>query len=163
LTFSAICHGDKRAPHSCTILVNVLYGPHFSTLRSRPSTDSSSYVIPMSAFTRTSHVKVNLKSKSVCGTRTSSACTYVSVIGSSSAVGTAVRKLPRASLRRILTQTANALPRENRKLELLLCPRDEAFQIGLADTTDRVHIRYKVRGSDSPGYRLPRAIRRAKI
>jgi hypothetical protein len=28
----------------------MLYGPHFSTLRNRPNSDNSSYVIPMSAF-----------------------------------------------------------------------------------------------------------------
>lgn len=41
--------GDKNEPHSCTNFVNMLYGPHFSTFRSRPKTESSSYVMPMSA------------------------------------------------------------------------------------------------------------------
>ncbi len=43
------CRGDRTEPHSCTSLVNMLHGPHFSTLRSRPKTESSSYVMPMSA------------------------------------------------------------------------------------------------------------------
>lgn len=34
--------GDKNDPHSWINLVNMLYGPHFSTLRSRPKTESSS-------------------------------------------------------------------------------------------------------------------------
>ena len=43
------CAGDKSRPHSWTSLVNVLYGPHFSILRSLPKTESSSYVMPISA------------------------------------------------------------------------------------------------------------------
>lgn len=39
---SHTCTGDKNRPHSWISLVNVLYGPHFSTLRSLPKTDSSS-------------------------------------------------------------------------------------------------------------------------
>jgi hypothetical protein len=87
---------------------------------------------------------------------TSSACTYVSVKGSNSAVGTAVRKLydrsyvdatsashtsdvdPRQGRQRIKSS-----PGENWKLEFLLCPRNEAFQVRFANTSNRVDVRYK--------------------
>lgn len=83
------CKGDRKEPHSWTNFVNMLYGPHFSTLRRRPNTDSSSYVMPMSAC----RVRSGVAGCLIIFRRTSSACTYVSVIGSSSAVGTALRKL----------------------------------------------------------------------
>ena len=44
------CVGESLVPHSCTSFMNMLYGPHFSTFLSRPKTESSSYVIPMSAY-----------------------------------------------------------------------------------------------------------------
>ncbi len=36
------CVGVKKDPHSWTSLVNMLYGPHLSTFRSLPKTESSS-------------------------------------------------------------------------------------------------------------------------
>ena len=42
--------GENTDPHSRTSFVNMLYGPHFSILRSRPKTESSSYVMPISAL-----------------------------------------------------------------------------------------------------------------
>lgn len=87
------CSGDRKEPHSCTSFVNMLHGPRFSTLRKRPKTDSSSYVIPISACEHPSRQEPQFMNRSNKIQPTSSACTYVSVIGSSSAVGTASRNL----------------------------------------------------------------------
>jgi hypothetical protein len=68
--------GDNMLPHSCTSFPNMLYGPHVSTFRSRPKTESSSYVMPIS---------------------TSSDWTALSApMGMSSAEGMASRKLHRS-------------------------------------------------------------------
>lgn len=64
-------------------------GPSLATFRSRPNTDSSWYVMPMSA---------------------SSDCTYVDVIGSSSAVGVAFRKSSRIGrLKAVMAHLMNDL------------------------------------------------------
>ena len=65
--------GDKKLPQSMTNFPNIPYGPHFSTFLSRPYTDSSSYVIPIST--------------------SSDWATLSCPMGMSSAVGMASRKL----------------------------------------------------------------------
>ena len=85
---------------------------------------------------------------------TSSACTYVSVKGSNSAVGTAVRKLydrlhedeqhsaPHTS-DTDPQERQRSSPGENWKLKVLLRPRNETFQIRLANSSNRVDVRCK--------------------
>ena len=80
---------------------------------------------------------------------TSSACTYVSVKGSNSAVGTAVRKLygrRRCDIQLHTSHTYNkaeSSPGENWELKVLLRPSNETFQVRLANPSNRIDVRYR--------------------
>ena len=71
----------------------------------------------------------------------SSDCIYVSEIGSSSAVGTASKKLVRCVNQGVYEKRAATVPPQYRQVKCTFCIGDKLLQVRFTDTPNRIDVR----------------------